>query len=111
MKLSRISSLPKSVKLPTSKSLANRWLILQALYTDQVQVHVSDKSDDIEVLNKALSSSESHFDVGHAGTAMRFLTAFLAQKNGGQFVLTGSERMQLRPIKPLEKCLQCIPEN
>ena len=106
MKLSRISYLPETVKLPTSKSLANRWLILQALFPNQIKVRVSDKSDDIDVLEKALNAKKNHFNVGHAGTAMRFLTAFFAQQNGGEFVLTGSERMQQRPIKPLVSVLQ-----
>lgn len=106
MKLSQIKELPESVHLPSSKSLANRWLIIQALYPNQVEVNIRDKSDDIEVLEKALQSTESQIDIGHAGTAMRFLTAYFSQKENKEIILTGSERMQQRPIKSLVSVLQ-----
>ena len=108
MTLAKIESLPEFVQLPSSKSLANRWLILQTLYPKQIKLNISDKSDDIEVLEKALVSRENTIDVGHAGTAMRFLTAFLAQKEMGECVLTGSERMQERPIAPLVSALKTL---
>jgi 3-phosphoshikimate 1-carboxyvinyltransferase len=111
MMLPKIELLPETVQLPTSKSLANRWLVLQALFLNQIEVNVSDKSDDIEVLEKALISQENTIDVGHAGTAMRFLTAFLAQIGKGEFLLTGSERTQQRPIEPLVSALNSLGAN
>lgn len=104
--MSKIESLPESIQLPTSKSIANRWLILQALYPNQIQLNYNDSSDDIEVLKSAFTSKDKTIDVGHAGTAMRFLTAYLSQQEGEEFVLTGSERMRKRPIEPLVSVLR-----
>lgn len=106
MHLPKIKELPKSVQLPTSKSIANRWLILQALYPEDIDLKISDSSDDINVLKNAIKTKDRSIDVGHAGTAMRFLTAYLSQKEGEEFVLTGSERMQQRPIEPLVSVLR-----
>ena len=106
MHLSKIKELPKSVQLPTSKSIANRWLILQALYPEDIDLKISDSSDDINVLKNAFKTKDRSIDVGHAGTAMRFLTAYLSQKEAEEFVLTGSERMQQRPIEPLVSVLR-----
>lgn len=105
MYLPKIEELPNSVQLPTSKSIANRWLILQALYPDEIDLQIGDSSDDIDVLKNAFETKESSIDVVHAGTAMRFLTAFLSQKEGREFVLTGSERMKQRPIEELVSVL------
>lgn len=106
MHLLKIKELPKSVQLPTSKSIANRWLILQALYPEDIDLKISDSSDDINVLKNAFKTKDRSIDVGHAGTAMRFLTAYLSQKEAEEFVLTGSERMQQRPIEPLVSVLR-----
>lgn len=111
MMLPKIELLPETVQLPASKSLANRWLVLQALFLNQIEVNVSDKSDDIEALEKALISRDNTIDIGHAGTAMRFLTVFLAQKEKGEFLLTGSKRMQQRPIEPLVSALNSLGAN
>ena len=64
-------------------------------------------SDDTRVLQAALNSNDTHFDVGAAGTSMRFLTAFLAQKPG-EWTITGSERMKQRPIKILVDALNSL---
>jgi 3-phosphoshikimate 1-carboxyvinyltransferase len=63
-------------------------------------------SDDSEVMQKALKGSEEIVDIHHAGTAMRFLTAFFAVNEGREVVLTGSPRMKERPIKVLVEALQ-----
>jgi len=92
------------VDLPTSKSISNRALILNALaYSAKPIKNLSD-SDDTQLLIKALQSDGSHFDVGAAGTTMRFLTAFLS-KIVGEWTITGSERMKQRPIKILVDAL------
>ncbi len=96
--------LPYTVELPTSKSISNRALILNALaYSAKPIKNLSD-SDDTQLLIKALKSDGNSFDVGAAGTTMRFLTAFLS-KIVGEWTITGSERMKQRPIKILVEAL------
>jgi len=68
------------------------------------------EAKDTQTLLKLLANDSTTFDVGHAGTVMRFLTAFLAIKEG-VFVLTGSERMQERPIKILVDALKTLGAN
>jgi 3-phosphoshikimate 1-carboxyvinyltransferase len=95
---------PYTVNLPTSKSISNRALILNALaYSSNPIKNLSD-SDDTQLLIKALQSDGNSFDVGAAGTTMRFLTAFLS-KIVGEWTITGSERMKQRPIKILVEAL------
>ena len=90
--------------LPASKSMSNRALILCALSGGEWPGNLSD-SDDTRVLQEALSTSGNLVNVGHAGTAMRFLTAYFALK-GGIRELTGSERMKQRPIQGLVDALR-----
>ena len=90
-----------------SKSESNRLLILKALYPNITILNLS-KSDDTNVLLNALSSKSSTVDIHHAGTAMRFLTAFYAISKYEDIVLTGSSRMQNRPIKILVDALNSI---
>ena len=106
MKLSQINQLPSQVHLPTSKSLANRWLVLSALYPGQVEVNVNSSSDDIEILKSGLAQNQEDINVGHAGTAMRFLTAFLSIQPEKSFLVHGSPRMHERPIEPLVASLK-----
>jgi len=96
-----------SVNLPSSKSISNRALIINALsYSPYPLLNLSD-SDDTRVLEAALNSNNNKFDIGHAGTAMRFLTAYLA-KIVGEWEVTGSERMQQRPISILVDALKSL---
>lgn len=93
------------VRITGSKSESNRLLILEALYPDINIRNLSD-SDDTSVLREALSGSyEGEIDVHHAGTAMRFLTAFYAATRGADLALTGSKRMKERPIGILVEAL------
>lgn len=98
-----------SVSLPLSKSLANRLLILNALRDFQLADLGEDAPDDVKTLSAGLFLSKNNrtavIDVGHAGTAMRFLTAYLSQTEG-EWTLTGSERMQKRPIAILVNALR-----
>ena len=90
-------TLKGSIVLPGSKSIANRALIIHALsYSPYPIVNLSE-SDDTRVMEQVFNSNSNHFDIGHAGTAMRFLTAFLSQVVG-EWTLTGSDRMKQRPI-------------
>ena len=88
------------LKISGSKSETNRLLILKALFSDFDIKNISN-SDDSKTLEKALKSKEKIIDIHHAGTAMRFLTAYFSQLEGREVILTGSKRMQDRPIKIL----------
>jgi len=95
------------IKLPASKSISNRALILNALAYSPYDIQNLSDCDDTRVTIKALDSNDRSFDIGAAGTAMRFLTAFLA-KTVGEWVITGSERMKQRPIKLLVDALNSL---
>lgn len=105
-RLSYISKIEKAkITITGSKSESNRLLILQALYPS-IAIENCSESDDSNVLRKALKTTMDVVDVHHAGTAMRFLTAFFAVNTKHKVVLTGSERMQQRPLKLLVEALQ-----
>ncbi len=93
-----------SISLPASKSISNRLLIIRALSGDAFSIGRLSDSDDTRALQEALASGASTIDVGHAGTTMRFLAAYFAAV-GRDVLLTGSERMQQRPIGPLVEAL------
>lgn len=97
-------SLDAEIALPASKSMSNRALIISALSYSYAPVRNLSNSDDTIVLQKALLSNSTNFDVGPAGTAMRFITAFLS-KIVGEWTVTGSDRMKKRPIKILVDAL------
>ncbi len=92
------------IKLPASKSISNRALILNALSYSPFDVENLSDCDDTRVMVAAFDSNISSFDVGAAGTSMRFLTAFLS-KTVGEWTITGSERMKQRPIRILVDAL------
>lgn len=94
-----------SIAISGSKSESNRLLILQQLIKGLSIENLSD-SDDSKHMQHALSTHEELIDIGHAGTAMRFLTAYFSVKQGREVVLTGSERMQNRPIEILVDALK-----
>ncbi|AUS05749.1 3-phosphoshikimate 1-carboxyvinyltransferase [Pseudotamlana carrageenivorans] len=96
-----------SVQITGSKSESNRLLLLQALYPEFQLENVSN-SDDSNLMTNALSSSEEIVDIHHAGTAMRFLTAYFSIQEGRETILTGSKRMKERPIKILVEALQSL---
>lgn len=106
---SRISNF--EFQITGSKSETNRLLLLQALYPN-ITLENTSNSDDSEVMVEALFKSKIKnqksliIDVHHAGTAMRFLTAFFAIQEGKEVVLTGSSRMKERPIKILVEALK-----
>lgn len=105
--LSAPNQLTGSIKLPASKSISNRALILHALtYSHEPIQNLSD-CDDTRVMLQALNSNSNHFDIGAAGTSMRFLTAFLS-KIIGEWTITGTERMKQRPIKLLVDALNSL---
>jgi len=95
----------KKITITGSKSESNRLLILKQLFENLKLENVSNAKD-TKVLAEALATKEQTINIGHAGTAMRFLTAYFATKKGAEVILTGSERMQKRPIKILVEALQ-----
>jgi len=95
------------ITIPGSKSESNRLLILQALFPN-IKIENLSNSDDTVNLAKGLKSKNGLVDIHHAGTAMRFLTAYFASKNGNEVILTGSKRMQVRPIKILVDALKSL---
>lgn len=97
------------IGLPASKSLSNRALVIAALCGGARLEHLAD-CDDTNVLVAALRDRPTHIDIGAAGTAMRFGTAFFATQPGCH-VLTGSERMRRRPIGILVEALRRLGAN
>jgi 3-phosphoshikimate 1-carboxyvinyltransferase len=93
------------ITITGSKSESNRLLLLQALYS-KINIENLSNSDDSVLMQKALQSPEDVIDIHHAGTAMRFLTAFFSIQEGREIILTGSSRMQERPIQTLVEALQ-----
>ena len=96
-----------SLKITGSKSESNRILMLQALFEGLTIKNLSN-SDDSTLMREAIWSKSDEIDIHHAGTAMRFLTAFFATKTGRKTTLTGSKRMQERPIKILVEALKSL---
>ncbi|MEW6469774.1 MAG: 3-phosphoshikimate 1-carboxyvinyltransferase [Bacteroidota bacterium] len=102
-----------TVKLPSSKSESNRVLIIQSLCGDKFEITNLSEAQDSRSLKEILEKDRQYnfgevtYDVGAAGTTMRFLTALFANKPGTR-ILTGSERMKKRPIKILVDALRQI---
>jgi len=97
----------EKIQITGSKSEANRLLILQALF-EGLKIDNLSNSDDSQVLQKALKSSSDVIDIHHAGTAMRFLTVYFSIQENSEIVLTGSSRMQERPIGVLVNALRML---
>lgn len=97
-----------TISLPTSKSISNRALMIAALCGGEPQVLHPALCDDTAVMVDALSRQEGDINVGAAGTAMRFLTAYFATREGMTVTLDGVERMRHRPIGPLVDALRSL---
>jgi 3-phosphoshikimate 1-carboxyvinyltransferase len=96
------------ITITGSKSESNRLLILQALFP-LISIENLSKSDDTRLLHRALSDPNANeIDIHHAGTAMRFLTAYFASRSGRTLELTGSKRMKERPISILVDALRSL---
>lgn len=95
------------LSLTGSKSITNRLLILRNIYPS-LTIKNKSKSEDSVVLENALKSSSNIKDINHAGTAMRFLTAFYSILEDKEIIIKGSKRMHERPIYPLIDCLKLI---
>ena len=97
-----------TISLPTSKSISNRALMIAALCGGEPQALHPALCDDTAVMVDALSRQEGDINVGAAGTAMRFLTAYFATREGMTVTLDGVERMRHRPIGPLVDALRSL---
>ena len=95
----------EDITISGSKSESNRLLILQKLFPEIFIENLSDSDDSVH-MQHALSTNDEIVDISHAGTAMRFLTSYFAANNGRETVLTGSERMQNRPVEILVNALK-----
>lgn len=107
---SSISNRQSSICITGSKSESNRLLLLQALYP-KIRIENLSNSDDSVLMQNAVQASISDsdsvtIDIHHAGTAMRFLTAYFSIQDGKEVILTGSSRMKERPIKILVDALK-----
>ncbi|MCY0970657.1 3-phosphoshikimate 1-carboxyvinyltransferase [Chryseobacterium wangxinyae] len=95
----------KTIQISGSKSISNRLLILESLFSN-IKIGNLSNSQDTQLLKKALSTNSETVDIHHAGTAMRFLTSYYSIQEGKTTILTGSGRMKERPIKNLVTALQ-----
>ena len=108
LKLSKApATLSGDIFVTGSKSESNRLLILQALFPE-IEIKNLSESDDTVALQQALATNEGEVDIHHAGTAMRFLTAYFASQEGKEILLTGSERMKERPVRLLVDALRSL---
>lgn len=107
---SSILNHPSEITITGSKSETNRLLLLQALFP-QLEINNLSDSDDSQVMQEALKTKSEVIDIHHAGTAMRFLTAYFAIQEHGEVILTGSSRMKQRPIEVLVNALNSLGAN
>ena len=103
------NALKTSILLPSSKSISNRVLILNALCDHPKEINNISDCDDTRAVIKALKEN-NNIDIGAAGTAMRFLTAYLSGQKG-KYTITGTKRMKSRPIKILVDALRSVGAN
>ncbi len=96
-----------TIKLPASKSISNRALIIHALSGSNLLPENISNCDDTSVIVHALQYMPEIIDIKASGTAMRFLTAYLAATDG-HHIITGTDRMQQRPIKILVEALRYL---
>lgn len=104
-RLSAPSAIKATIQLPASKSISNRALIINALAESNCTPDNLSDCDDTRVMIKALTQNEETIDIMAAGTAMRFLTAYLSV-TPGERIITGTTRMQQRPIQILVNALR-----
>ena len=102
--------LEATISLPASKSISNRALIIYALSGGKNMPNNLSDCDDTEVIINALRNMPEEIDIKAAGTAMRFMTAYLSVMEGTH-ILTGTERMKHRPISILVDALRKLGAN
>ena len=104
--------IPLYINVPTSKSLSNRWLVLNYLSNNAITLSNLSTADDTVLLQTLLKQIEAGnnnvFYCKNAGTTARFLTALLSIQEGKEYIIDGDERMRQRPISPMVEALQQI---
>lgn len=108
IQISAPTHIQTTILLPSSKSICNRTLIIHALAHSESPIHNLSDCDDTRVMVEALQSQDETIDIMAAGTAMRFLTAYYAIQRGKTHIMTGTQRMQQRPIRPLVDALRTL---
>ena len=108
IKITAPSQIESTIQLPSSKSICNRALILHTLANGSSPIGNLSDCDDTRVMIEAMAHRERTIDIMAAGTAMRFLTAFFAIQPDEEHILTGTERMQQRPIRILVEALRTL---
>lgn len=93
-----------NINISGSKSESNRLLTLRA-YTSFFNINNLSDSDDTKTMISSLKSNKEEINIGHAGTAMRFLTSYYSSILNSSKILTGSSRMKERPILILVEAL------
>ena len=96
-----------AVSISGSKSESNRLILLRA-YTSYFKIFNLSDSDDTQLMLSAIESDKKEINIGHAGTAMRFLTSYYSSISKNSKILTGSNRMKQRPISILVDALKHI---
>lgn len=107
----KIDSNNVEINLPTSKSISNRALVLNALLNNIVVLNDLSLADDTQLMHSVLKANSNEVNLQNAGTCMRFLTAYFACKSNQNINLVCSERMQQRPIKDLVNALKSLGAN
>ncbi len=105
IKVTAPAQIHTTIQLPSSKSISNRALIINALGNRTFQLENLSDCDDTQVMIHALNDGKNTIDIMAAGTAMRFLTAYLSVTPGTR-TITGTQRMQQRPIQVLVNALR-----
>ena len=105
IKVTAPAKIHTTIQLPSSKSISNRALIINALGNGTHHPDNLSDCDDTRVMIRALNDDKETIDIMAAGTAMRFLTAYLSVTPGTR-IITGTERMQQRPIQVLVNALR-----
>lgn len=105
IKVTAPAQIHTTIQLPSSKSISNRALIINALGNGTHHPENLSDCDDTRVMIRALNDDKETIDIMAAGTAMRFLTAYLSVTPGTR-IITGTERMQQRPIQVLVNALR-----
>lgn len=108
IKITAPAHIESIIQLPSSKSICNRALILHALAHGSSPIDNLSDCDDTRVMIEALKQRSRIVNIMAAGTAMRFLTAFFAIQPDEEHILTGTERMQQRPIRILVEALRAL---
>ncbi|WP_455667150.1 3-phosphoshikimate 1-carboxyvinyltransferase [Phocaeicola sp.] len=105
IKVTAPAKIHTTIQLPSSKSISNRALIINALGNGTFRPENLSDCDDTQVMIHALNDDKETIDIMAAGTAMRFLTAYLSVTPGTK-TITGTQRMQQRPIQVLVNALR-----